>query len=500
MNYELAIMPVFDIPANIRRIEAHKDISLLKKAYSLIPLSCIHSSTIKKLRSQQKKCTLSKEFIDEAVLHETLFLSELINWFKKDFFKWFDKPTCKTCNISCPLASSMASFNSSIDMIEVFQCPKCSQFEYFNRYNDSKILLDTRIGRCHEHAQVFALICKTLKYDTRVIFDVTDHTWIEVYSDLQKRWIHCDPSEGIIDKPLMYEKGWNKTLSYIIAIGDTGIQEVTWRYTADHVGNKTRRDPVFDGVLMKSSNIYREQVLSSCTPTRRKYLLNRIISELVELLLIIPMEEKSYGGRQSGSREWREQRGEIGEQHSSVGRSVEYNPTNMVEEKEKRFSMWYSSNSDAYIITDFTNSNLVEHGWDSFTYSFKNIIRKQEFDWKKSYLAREINEEPGLIKWRFDVSKSGYSIVGVTVLTNFFVCENGDAKCTIKNDKNSFSFGSDKKKIHCNNLNASTDLTVEIVLSGGTGSNAWQHAQIGRQSMDEGHAVSFGVLLYLHKN
>ena len=55
-----------------------------------------------------------------------------------------------------------------------------------------------------------------LEFDARYILDWTDHVWAEVYSNSQKRWQHADPCENILDKPLIYEHGWGKKLSYVI--------------------------------------------------------------------------------------------------------------------------------------------------------------------------------------------------------------------------------------------------------------------------------------------
>lgn len=54
-------------------------------------------------------------------------------------------------------------------------------------------------------------------FDVRIVHDVTDHVWTEIYSEDQKRWIHCDPCEEAFDKPLTYEIGWKKKLMYCIA-------------------------------------------------------------------------------------------------------------------------------------------------------------------------------------------------------------------------------------------------------------------------------------------
>lgn len=63
------------------------------------------------------------------------------------------------------------------------RCTKCETRVKFRRYIDPEPLLTLRRGRCGEWVNVFTLLCRTLGYDARCVYDETDHVWTEVCND-----------------------------------------------------------------------------------------------------------------------------------------------------------------------------------------------------------------------------------------------------------------------------------------------------------------------------
>jgi hypothetical protein len=98
------------------------------------------------------------------------------------------------------------------------------------RHNDPLEILAYGKGRCGEFSILFTSLCLAHWYRARLILDVSDHVWTEVWDDKQKRWVHIDPSEKRIDDPFMYERDWKKNLQEIYAFENGNWEDVTKNY------------------------------------------------------------------------------------------------------------------------------------------------------------------------------------------------------------------------------------------------------------------------------
>lgn len=98
------------------------------------------------------------------------------------------------------------------------------------RHNDPIEIIAYGKGKCGEFGILFTALCLAHNYRARLILDMSDHVWTEVWDAKEKRWIHVDPSEKRIDDPLMYERDWKKDLKEIYAFEGGKVEDVTKRY------------------------------------------------------------------------------------------------------------------------------------------------------------------------------------------------------------------------------------------------------------------------------
>ena len=184
---------------------------------------------------------------------------------------------------------------------ELQHCRACGAVTRFPRYNDVQKVLRTRTGRCGEYSQVLLQLAHALGWRARLVVDWTDHMWIELkvpeetpgaegaedneaaaavaerggaaaatagetsgrplvplmmslrrrvgkravrrrrQGDGAHRWVALDPCEATVDEPLIYGRDWGKTLTYVVAIGDGTLVDVTSSYSHDWNATLTAR-------------------------------------------------------------------------------------------------------------------------------------------------------------------------------------------------------------------------------------------------------------------
>ncbi|KAI1902418.1 hypothetical protein AGOR_G00044560 [Albula goreensis] len=390
----------------------------------------------------------------------------------------------------CPLPEELR-WNGS--RVENHHCNTCNTSTRFPRYNNPEKLLETRRGRCGEWANCFTLCCRALELEARYIWDSTDHVWTEVYSESQKRWLHCDPCENVCDKPLLYEVGWGKKLAYVLAFSREQVVDVTWRYSCKHQDVLSRRTQVQEPWLRETINGLNSVRQRSLGPERRKELLERLLVELVEFISPKTPKAGELGGRISGSRAWRAVRGELGPLKS---KEFAFVPTE-TEKGSRQFHLQYSASDDHYCRVSSGREELA--GWESGVWRNQAVFRKQEQDWNMVYIARKEGTASGKISWKFDCSSAGLKIRSVSVRAVSQTFHSGTVCWRMCSGQDTIEFPGDGEMHPAPSFSGSTELIVEAELAGGEGESSWQHAQLFRQSLAEPKEPSFEILIDLEE-
>jgi len=240
-------------------------------------------------------------------------LQQFLEWFRSQFPYYYDK--CGTCGASAkddPLLDSVAEEEDDTNndegcnqtqsddtddvdddgtflgyvfpnekerrgkasRTEIYQCHKCGAFTRFPRFNSATWVIDHKRGRCGEYSILCYRFLRALGHEARWVVDWADHVWAEVR--IGGRWVHLDPCEAAVDRPLLYQE-WGKRQTYILAFcaplsggtrfedgrEETGvsdntmlIEDVTSCYTSDEQEQIwKRRDESSEEVLSSLSRV-----------------------------------------------------------------------------------------------------------------------------------------------------------------------------------------------------------------------------------------------------
>ncbi|CCF58229.1 hypothetical protein KAFR_0E00750 [Kazachstania africana CBS 2517] len=249
-------------------------------------------------------------------------VKELLRYFKRDFFKWCNKPECKRCgtdefqNLTGIQRANNEESKFDCGSVEVYRCSHCNQEWRYPRYNDPIKLLETRTGRCGEWCNLFTLILKSFGLKARYVSNKEDHVWCEYYSPHLKRWVHVDSCEQSFDQPYIYSKNWNKSMSYCIAYDKDGVTDVSKRYILQ---NQLPRNLIDENDLQLvcsfltrelRKNLDRDDIYKLwCRDEQERLEWTPQATHKTETITPADNEHK---GRISGSAEWKAQRREDG--------------------------------------------------------------------------------------------------------------------------------------------------------------------------------------------
>jgi len=455
---------------------------LLAKARSHVPLELL-------TRQAKQRCmqlNLGDQFLPDQLL------VQLLGWFKESFFRWLNSPDCCVCGAATEFAGTAVPLPEErahlAGTVELFKCQAgCVAPTRFPRYNDPSRLLETRVGRCGEWASCFTVMCLAAGLEARYVVEWGDHVWTEVYSKAQRRWLHADPCENTCDEPLLYESGWGKKLSYVVAYSTDDIQDVTWRYSAKHGEVLSRRTACREAWLVQTIVELRRSVQQVLGSARVASLAERTALELVELMTEKNPAGRSLPGRTTGSEDWRRARGELGSAET-ISRSIV--PTDS-EIESGVLEVKYSSVRDEYVRT--FDSGTVVSGWQSLVGEVTSMFRKEERDWRMVYLARSEGADVGQVVWKFELGSRDVCVDCVELEVESRCFETGVVRWSLtgtgghlEGDEGHLEvIEPGGRRVFSSEFSGCTELRLRAELSGGQGRMAWQHAQLFRQSLTE---------------
>lgn len=298
------------------QVMQYEDEALQELGRSFIPIQRLTFQASLRLRDIQhsmKSAAAAAEPSSPSNQSDPLFadmlLVQLVDWFKTDFFTWVNVLPCPRCGNANPQPQGSRPHATGY-RTELSTC--CGQQIQFPRYVDVVQLLRTRRGRCGEYANAFTFLCRCLGYEARLVVATFDHVWTEVWLTSQKRWTHVDPSDGVVDAPLMYQHGWRRSLDYVLAYSARDVQDVTARYCDLPVGELcAKRTRCAETELQTAIVRLQRKRLASCSATQRRHVQRRLLLELADLMTPAKLRnDKERAGRVSGDSMWKVSRGE----------------------------------------------------------------------------------------------------------------------------------------------------------------------------------------------
>jgi len=306
----------------------YEDIDIQQKILSIIPLADLEdeakanckkddeSTSDLPITAEQLKSIQDSDQKNNNLSYRDELVRSLLKWFKYKFFTWCNQPLCSKCKSPSSNYIETQQPNQeeaywAASRTEVYECPICKTLNRFPRFNNPVKLCETKTGRCGEWANLFGAILRALKYEVRFVDNFEDHVWNEYFSEDLNCWIHVDSCENAWNTPLLYEQGWGRVMTFILAHSITGIQDVTPRYIKDFNVVINRRNPLtiqkLKDLLMKNN----EEIRKNYNDGVKMSLRFRDDDEIFKFNMEKFLSKEELMERQSGSEEWRKARGEM---------------------------------------------------------------------------------------------------------------------------------------------------------------------------------------------
>lgn len=184
-------------------------------------------------------CSLLPNETFQKTGHELVIF--LLDWFRGRYFSSDETPViqCHYCDMPVKYSHltkvTLSERTKGAIYTYIFKCRTCGASTRKPHFLNASEIDHQNFTTRNDCVFLFLSLLRAVNVESRIVVIPPKFYFIEFWSDSQNKFVHFDPFQCAYDCPLIYERAWNMTVSYAIAVDEFACTDVTPKYSVTGV-------------------------------------------------------------------------------------------------------------------------------------------------------------------------------------------------------------------------------------------------------------------------